>query len=122
MSHILVIEDDKTTRILTEGMLKKNGFTVTCASDGQEGLDTAQKEPPSAILLDRIMPGMDGNEVLTRLKNDPQTRKIPVIMLTGSSAIKDVTSSLELGADDYIVKPFDEENLIVRLKKTINKA
>lgn len=118
---ILVVDDDDTIISVVEAILKKNGYNPVCAHGGEEGLQMANDESPDAILLDRIMPDMDGNEVLRSLQESQKTREIPVIMLTGKNAIHDVSASLELGARDYIVKPFDEENLLVRLKNIMAK-
>lgn len=117
--NILVIDDDKTLHDIVEKTLNEYGFKALRAYDGKEGLSAAQKENVDAILLDRQMPGLNGNDVLKTLKNKDETANIPVLMLTSDNAIIDVAESLELGANDYIVKPFDNENLIIRLKNVL---
>lgn len=117
---ILVIDDDETIHEIVETILDKNGYSYIGAMDGPEGLETLSKNNVDGILLDRKMPLMDGNEVLDKIKGNNETQDIPIIMLTGESMITDVSSSLTLGAKDYIVKPFDADNLIVRLKHVLN--
>ncbi|MCK5284885.1 MAG: response regulator [Alphaproteobacteria bacterium] len=120
--NILIIDDSQTILKVVSEMLKNNGFRVSTASNGKEGLEKALNEHIDAIILDKIMPEMDGNEVLEKLKNNPATKKIPVMMLTALSNIMEISKSLEMGAYDYIVKPFDNDNLLVRLNNIINKA
>jgi len=117
---ILAIDDDPTILEIVDGVLSNHKFECLKAINGEEGLKLAKSEKPHAILLDRKMPGIDGNEVLRRLKKTPETQEIPVVMLTGDNNISDVSKSLELGAQDYIVKPFNNENLIVRIKNVLN--
>lgn len=116
---ILVIDDDEVVIKLVESTLKKYQFEVLTATDGQSGIETAKTHHPDAILLDRNMPELNGNETLKILKKDINTANIPVLMLTGDNNIAEVAKSLELGADDYIVKPFNPENLLARLKNVI---
>ncbi len=113
---ILVIDDDRTTREMVSEMLSQNEYTVICAENGKTGLKMAQRENPNAIILDMIMPDMDGNDVLKKLKTHPDTQPIPVMILTGRDKSKDISTSLQLGAKDYIVKPFDTENMLIRVK------
>ena len=120
--NILIIDDSQTILKVVSEMLKNNGFRVSTASNGKEGLEKALNEHIDAVILDKIMPEMDGNEVLEKLKNNPATKKIPVMMLTALSNIMEISKSLEMGAYDYIVKPFDNDNLLVRLNNIINKA
>ena len=116
---ILAIDDDPTLLSLVQNVLEQSGFTVILAENGEIGLDKAQNETPDAVLLDRKMPGLTGNEVLKALKENETTKNIPVLILTGDNNIKDLSMSLELGAKDYIVKPFNNENLIKRLKNVL---
>ncbi len=113
---ILIIDDDETILSIVEATLEKNGYSVLTASDGIDGLKIVNTMPPDAIILDRNMPDMSGDEVLDQLKSDESTKNIPVMMLTAKNDIKDISESLEKGARDYIVKPFDHDNLIIRLK------
>ncbi len=118
---VLVVDDDDTIRSIVEAILEKNGFKALTASNGTDGLKAANDKAPDAIVLDRKMPDIDGNDVLKSLKDNPATQNIPVLMLTGERAVADVSSSLSLGAMDYIVKPFDQENFLMRLRHIMNK-
>lgn len=117
--HIIAIDDDKIIQKIIKDMLEKNDFTVEGYTNPVEGIAAAKANQPDAILLDRIMPEMHGDEVIQALQEDPVTSNIPIIMLTSSNDIVDVTASLGLGARDYIVKPFDQDNLTIRLKKIL---
>lgn len=121
-AKILVIDDEDTVLMQVEHILEENGYTAVCANDGLSGIEKAKAETPDAIILDRRMPEMDGNETLIELKANENTEKIPVIMLTGDNRVTDVSTSFELGAVDYIVKPFDKDNLLVRLQKVLRDS
>ncbi|MDH4163930.1 MAG: diguanylate cyclase [Nitrospirota bacterium] len=112
---ILVIEDNKTQANIVKDNLTKNGYDVLLAVDGISGFKQAKTERPDLVLLDRVLPDMDGNEVCRWMKLDPSTRDIPVIMLTARSTSSDKVAGLEAGADDYLPKPFDETELIARI-------
>jgi two-component system alkaline phosphatase synthesis response regulator PhoP len=103
---ILVIDDEKDILDLVEYNLKQNGYKVSCVVSGEEALDAASSFMPDLILLDLMLPGIDGFDVCKELKSHTDTRDIPVIMLTAKSEDVDVVTGLELGADDYITKPF----------------
>lgn len=118
---ILVVEDHKDTRELLKYNLNAAGFDVTAAEDGQSGLDLAAAFKPEIILLDLMMPGMDGLEVCRRLKGDADLARIPVIMLTAKGEEVDKIVGLELGADDYVVKPFSPRELILRIKAVLRR-
>jgi DNA-binding response OmpR family regulator len=115
---ILVIEDDELVQTVLKRSLKLYGFKVYPAKDGQTGLKLAQEKKPTFILLDWMMPEMDGLEVLAELKHNKKTMHIPVFMLTGRGMIGDLDLAFEIGADDYITKPLDLSDLgrIVALK------
>lgn len=117
---ILVIDDDLTLLSIVESVLEAYSFNVITAENGEDGIEKAKTHTPNAILLDRKMPGLSGQDVLKTLKKDPKTKDIPVVMLTGDNNVSDVAKSLELGASDYIVKPFDNENLLMRIKNVLN--
>lgn len=117
---VLVIDDDAVMLKIIEETLKENEFSVVTATDGLDGLDLVRTINPDAVILDRNMPGLSGDETLKILKDDPDTKNIPVVMLTGQNSISEVSKCLEMGARDYIVKPFDANNLIVRLKQALN--
>ena len=119
---ILVVDDDETILDVVEENLNQHGFQPTRANSGEAALNSIAQDKPDAIILDWQMPGIDGNEVLKRLQADENTKQIPVMMLTAKSEVSDVSESLMLGAKDYIVKPFDHDNLIVRLRNILRKA
>lgn len=116
--HTLVVEDDELTQKALKYSLELRGFKVYLAKDGPTGLKLAEKERPELILLDWMMPEMDGLEVLSKLKHNERTEHIPVFMLTGRGMIGDLDQAFEIGADDYIKKPFDLRQLgrIVKAK------
>ena len=113
---VLIVEDEAHIRKVLEYNLKLQGFTVHLAEDGASGLKSADELCPDVILLDWLMPVMNGLQVLTELKKNPKTLHIPVFMLTAKGMLSDVTQALDIGADDYITKPFNP----VQLGKTIN--
>ena len=119
MAKILVAEDDALTAQLVSFKLKQQGFTVLSASDGETALALAQAEKPEVILLDCMMPVMDGFAVLRRIKESPELKATPVIMLTFRSKETDIINALELGAADYIVKPFSPAELMARIRKVL---
>jgi DNA-binding response OmpR family regulator len=108
---VLVIDDDDLMRIALKRSLKLHGFEAYLASDGQTGLKLAQEKRPAFILLDWMMPEMDGLEVLSELKHDERTEHIPVFMLTDRGMIGDLDQAFEIGADDYITKLSDTMQL-----------
>jgi DNA-binding response OmpR family regulator len=108
---ILVIEDEEHIRKILEYNLKLDGFEVYLAEDGPSGLKLAREKKPELILLDWMMPGMDGLEVLSKLKSCESTENIPVFMLTAKGMMRDIGQALCKGADDYITKPFDPTDL-----------
>jgi len=117
--RILVVDDEADVAKVIQIRLTANGYEVLSACDGPEGLELAQKEKPDLILLDILMPDMDGFQTLEKLKRDSQTKSIPVIMLTAQSQLNDVTKATNLGAEDYIVKPFDSIAMLVKIKKAL---
>ncbi|MGB7582154.1 MAG: response regulator [Sedimentisphaerales bacterium] len=114
---ILVVEDETHIRRVLEYNLKLDGFEVCLAEDGAMGLKLAHEKNPDVILLDWLMPVMNGMQVLAELKADSSTEHIPVFMLTAKGMISDVTQAIEMGADDYITKPFNP----IQLGKTIRE-
>lgn len=116
---ILVIDDDESMLEIIKSSLNKSGFNTITAVSGQEGLQIAAQTKPDAIILDWMMPEMDGNEVLKNLKNNNDLKSIPVMMLTAKDEINNISESLTLGAKEYIVKPFDLENMVLRLRNMI---
>ena len=115
MAHILIIEDDAHTARLLEVRLKQVGHTSAWAQDGLAGIAAARELTPALILLDYMLPGMSGVDVAKRLKHDPMTRRIPVIMLTARSEGVSVLAGLDAGADAYLIKPVHFPDLIRRI-------
>ncbi|MDD5409309.1 MAG: response regulator [Candidatus Omnitrophica bacterium] len=119
---ILIVEDEKDIIKMIEYNLKKEGFKVIDARDGEDALDLALRQYPDLILLDLMLPGIDGLEVCKTLKKDPKTASIPIIMLTAKGQESDKVVGLELGADDYVTKPFSPRELIARIKAVLRRA
>jgi two-component system phosphate regulon response regulator PhoB len=121
-SKILVVDDEPEAVELLEFNLKQAGFDVTAAADGAEALKKARSVLPSLIVLDLMLPEIDGLEVCKMLRRDPATAAIPIIMLTAKAAEMDRIVGLELGADDYITKPFSPRELVLRIKKVLQRG
>ena len=119
---VLVIDDAKDLIELVRFNLEKSGFDVLGAIDGHSGLEIARQHAPDIILLDLMMPGMDGLEVCRHLREDSRTRQIPIIMLTARAEEADRIVGLELGADDYITKPFSPRELVARVKAILRRT
>jgi DNA-binding response OmpR family regulator len=122
MSSILVVDDDPLIRTLVEHKLRLRGFDVVSAESGEDGLKQVAVKRPDLIVLDAMMPELDGFEVLRRLKEDAATATIPVIMLTARKQESDIVSALSSGARDYLVKPFMAEELIMRIRNLLPLA
>lgn len=119
---ILVIDDEKDLIELVSYNLEKEGFAVRSARNGEAGLARARSDLPDLVLVDLMMPGMDGLEVCRRLRSDTRTAAIPIIMLTAKSAESDRVVGLELGADDYVTKPFSPRELAARVKAVLRRT
>jgi two-component system response regulator MprA len=117
--RILVIEDDEEILLLMQRALVFDGYKVLLADDGPLGLEVAQKERPALIILDLMLPGMDGMEVCKRLR---QFTKSPIMMVTAKDKISERVSGLDAGADDYLVKPFDIEELLARVRALLRRT
>jgi len=118
---ILIVEDDDDIRELVSHSLSREGFRVSEASAGAEALDSAKSDTPDLIILDLMLPDIDGLEVCRRLKADVSSKTIPIIMLTAKSEDTDIVVGLELGADDYITKPFSPRVLAARVKAVLRR-
>jgi two-component system phosphate regulon response regulator PhoB len=118
---ILAVDDEEDILELLRFNLTKEGFAVVCAASGEEGLKTAHSQRPDLILLDLMLPGMDGLEVARRLKKEEATKDIPVIMVTAKGEEADIVSGLEVGAEDYITKPFSRKVLIARVRAVLRR-
>jgi signal transduction histidine kinase len=116
---ILVVDDDHMLLMMIETLLKRSGYEVTTTDKGEDALHKAAEYPPDLIILDVNMPHMDGLEVCRRLKTNPDTRLIPVIFLTADDFVEHKIAGLELGANDYITKPFDSKEFLARVKSHV---
>ena len=121
MSKILIVEDDPDIRELLRFNLEKAGYTLFLAEDGEKVLALARKHSPELILLDLMLPGVDGLEVCRTLKKDPELQRIPIIMVTAKGEEMDRVVGLELGADDYVVKPFSLREVVLRIRKVLDR-
>ncbi|MBI9104833.1 MAG: response regulator transcription factor [Spirochaetales bacterium] len=119
---LLVVEDEKDILNLLSYTLENSGYKVICAENGLQGLSRAKANMPDLVLLDLMLPDLDGFEVCRKLKQDYRTSGIPIIMLTAKSEDSDIVSGLEIGADDYITKPFSPKVLEARIKKILNRG
>ncbi|HEX8322666.1 MAG TPA: response regulator transcription factor [Tepidisphaeraceae bacterium] len=118
---VLIADDEQDLVELIGFNLQRNGYDVLSATDGTTALKLAQQHTPDLIVLDVMMPGLDGTEVCRRLKGDPKTAKIPVVMLTAKGEETDVVVGLTLGADDYVTKPFSMKILLARLASVLRR-
>ena len=118
---ILIVEDEKDIIKMLEYNLKKEGFRTISAYDGEDAIDLAMREHPDIVLLDLMLPGIDGLEVCKSLKAQNKTKGIPIIMLTAKSQESDKILGLELGADDYVTKPFSPRELLARIKAVLRR-
>jgi two-component system phosphate regulon response regulator PhoB len=122
-NRILIIEDEQdVVDMLTLNLRKAGGFVVSSAADGASGIRKAREELPSLIILDLMLPKMPGLEVCKILKNDGATRHIPIIMLTAKAEEIDRIVGLEVGADDYVVKPFSPREIVLRIKAIMRRG
>jgi DNA-binding response OmpR family regulator len=118
---VLVIDDDPVILELLRVNFEIEGFDVICASDGEQGLRMAQSEAPDVVISDIMMPRRDGLQLLNDLKSDPATEDLPVILLSAKAQKSEVEQGLDMGADDYITKPFDPLELIDRLNAVMTR-
>jgi len=124
LQEILIIEDDADIAESLQYNFKREGFRTSLAESGEKGLRLAldEKNPPSLIILDLMLPGMSGMELCRRLRREPLTEKTPIIMLTAKAAEIDKIAGLELGADDYIVKPFSVKEVVARVRAVLRRV
>lgn len=118
---VLVIDDQENIIEFIKLGLKYEGFHVESAADGLQGLATAQRVNPDLIILDLMLPGIDGLEVCRRLRNNPTTQDIPILMLTAKDDVRDRITGLDAGADDYLTKPFSFEELVARIRAILRR-
>lgn len=119
--HIFIVEDEEDILEILRYNLSTSGFTVTTATDGEEALAAIPKSMPDLVILDLMLPGIDGLDICRKLKADPQTAGIPIIMLTARGDESDIVAGLELGADDYITKPFSIKVVIARIRAVLRR-
>src|SRR5438874_7816727 len=123
MSHtVLVLDDEKDILDMVRYNLEKEHLDVITASEGQSGLEIGLKHKPDLIVLDLMMPGMNGLEVCKQLRSDTRTSRVPIIMLTAKAAETDKIVGLEMGADDYITKPFSVRELVARVRAVLRRS
>ena len=120
--NILVVEDDSDIRELISFNLKNEGYQVFEANDGEVGIDKARNNNPDLILLDLMLPGIQGLDVCRIIKSDQETKEIPIIMVTALGQEEDIVKGLETGADDYITKPFSIKVLIARVNAVLKRS
>jgi two-component system alkaline phosphatase synthesis response regulator PhoP len=121
MSRILVVEDDRDIAELVAHYLERAGHAAAIVSTGPEALAAARRDPPDLLILDRMLPGLDGLEVCRTLRADRQTSDLPIIMLTARAEESDRVAGLEFGADDYVTKPFSPKELVARVNAQLRR-
>jgi two-component system alkaline phosphatase synthesis response regulator PhoP len=119
--QILVVDDEEDILELMRYNLTKEGYQVSCATSGEQALARASEETPDLIVLDLMLPGMDGLDVCRQLKTTANTRDVPIVMLTAKSEEADIVTGLELGADDYVTKPFSPRVLLARIRSVLRR-
>ena len=118
---ILIVDDEPTVIKLVKFLLEKHGFEVCTACGGQESIEIAEKELPNLILMDIMMPKIDGNEAINRLKEIESTKEIPIIILSALGQEAEISRGLESGAVDYLIKPFNPKDFLDRVTKILEK-
>jgi two-component system phosphate regulon response regulator PhoB len=121
-ASILVVDDEEDIRELVQLNLDREGYRVLTCETGEQAMAVARSKTPDLIVLDLMLPGIDGLEVCKRLKADSALQQIPVVMLTAKGEESDIVAGLELGADDYITKPFSGKVLVARVRRLLRKA
>lgn len=121
MAKLLIVDDEKQLVEMVQMRLEANGYEVLTASDGQEGLQMAKTEKPDLIMLDVMMPKMDGYKVCGLLKNDARYKNIPIILFSARAQQQDADVAKEAGADAYVTKPFEPPVLLAKIKELLKK-
>ncbi len=119
--RILIVEDEKDILDLVMHNLDREGYIVVGVTTGEEGLEKVRKNPPDLIILDLMLPGISGLDVCRLLKTDRETERIPVLMLTAKVGEADIVAGLEVGADDYVIKPFSPRVLVARIRAVLRR-
>ena len=122
MPNVLVVDDERDLVSLLDFNLRQAGFETTLAYAGEEALSAARRRPPDLVLLDLMLPDMSGTEVCRQLKSDARTRSVPVVMVTARGDELDRVVGFELGADDYVTKPFSVRELVLRVRAVLRRA
>ncbi|MDG2519337.1 response regulator transcription factor [Lysobacter soli] len=122
-THVLMIEDEEDIALIVRYLLERNGFTVEHLADGRAGLERIQAGAvPDLVLMDFMLPFRDGLELVERLRAQPQWTSVPVLMLTAKAREADIVRALEIGADDYVTKPFQPEELMARIRRLLRRS
>ena len=121
-ARVLVVEDEPDLRALLDRHLERSGHRVVLAEDGRDALRMAWTQPIDLVVLDLMLPGIDGIEVCRRLRSDPRTARVPVVMLTAKQETADRIAGLEVGADDYVTKPFNLRELVLRVEAVLRRV
>ncbi|MFA6029033.1 MAG: response regulator [Elusimicrobiota bacterium] len=122
MTRILIIEDDFALAESLQALLKSKGYEVSFAPDGLQGLEMARKGRPDLILLDVLIPRVNGYEVCRQLRTEPKTKEIRIVMVTGLGTMRDVEKAFACGATDYIIKPFNTDRLLKKIEKVMGSG
>jgi two-component system alkaline phosphatase synthesis response regulator PhoP len=120
--RILIVDDEEDVLELVRYNLERNGYQVTTAGSGEQALANTAKKPPDLVVLDLMLPGIDGLEVCKKLKSEVKTEGIPIIMLTAKGEESDIVLGLNLGADDYVTKPFDPKEIVSRVRAVLRRS
>ncbi len=118
---LLIVDDEEDIRELVRLQLERERYTTLTCETGERALELARQKQPGGIILDLMLPGIDGLEVCRKLKQDPKTQAIPIVMLTAKGEESDIITGLELGADDYVTKPFSGRILVARLRAVLRR-
>ncbi len=121
MAHILIVDDSPTEVYVFKTMLEKHGFTVSAAAEGEEGIEKVRKERPDLVLMDIVMPGLNGFQATRQLSRDPETSAIPIIIISTKGEESDRVWGLRQGARDYLAKPVSEEDLIAKVRSLLGE-
>lgn len=121
MSHILVVDDSLTQVIALKNFLENNGFRISIAMSGEEGIDLAKQEKPDLIIMDVYMPGISGFQATRFLSTDPDTRTIPILIVTHRDSEHDISWGLRQGARNYLIKPVSEQELLSQIGALLNR-
>lgn len=121
-AHILIIEDEPAIAEILQYNLQENGFRVSVEGTGDRGLAALRRQPPDLVILDLMLPGLDGLEITRLLKRDAKTARVPIVMLTAKDDELDRIVGLELGADDYVTKPFSPREVVLRVKAVLRRG